>query len=52
MAQFNIGLMYADGLGVKVDKTLARQWFEKAAASGNEPAIARLGRIDAAVHKP
>jgi TPR repeat protein len=47
IAAFNIGLLYADGEGVKVDKPQARVWFQKAAAGGNQLAIARLARIDA-----
>jgi TPR repeat protein len=47
MALFNIGALYADGLGVKKDGAQAREWFEKAAALGNEPAITRLAHMDA-----
>ncbi len=47
-AEFNVGLLYANGRGVKPDQQQARAWFEKAAAQGNQPAIARLARMNAA----
>jgi len=46
VAAFNIGLLYANGHGVKADRQQARAWFEKAAAAGNEQAIDRLAQID------
>ena len=46
MAEFNIGLLYANGHGVKADRQQARAWFEKAAAAGNQLAIDRLAKIE------
>jgi TPR repeat protein len=40
--------MYADGRGVPRDRSEAAKWYEKAAAAGNEAAVARLARIDPA----
>jgi hypothetical protein len=37
-AQFKIGLMLRDGQGLKQDPLEAREWFEKAAAQGYQPA--------------
>ena len=37
-AQYQLGRLYMIGKGVDVDATLAREWFEKAAAQGNEEA--------------
>ncbi|KXI29608.1 tetratricopeptide repeat protein [Paraglaciecola hydrolytica] len=37
-AQFNIGLMLLKGQGLKQDPLEAREWFEKAAAQGYQPA--------------
>jgi TPR repeat protein len=42
-AMSNLGLMYANGLGVDVDFTAARGWFEKAASQGHIGAINNLG---------
>ena len=47
LGALNLGILYADGLGVPRDRAEARKWFEKAAASGNEAAVARLARLDA-----
>ncbi len=37
-AQYNVGLMYAKGLGVPADLAKAAQWYEKAAEQGIIPA--------------
>ena len=38
-AAYDIGLLYANGVGVPDDDlALAREWMQKAAAAGNEPA--------------
>jgi len=42
-AQFNLGLLYANGQGVQKDDAQARQWYEKAAAQGHADAQANLG---------
>ncbi len=44
-AQYTLGSMYAEGLGVPKDYTKAREWLEKAAAQGNAYAQATLGMI-------
>ncbi len=43
----NIGLPYANGLGAKTHGEERSTWFEKAAADGNRPAVARLALLDA-----
>lgn len=43
MAQFNLGSLYAEGLGVAQDYGKARVWFEKAAAQGEVLAQYSLG---------
>ena len=42
-AQFNLGLLYANGQGVPKDDAQARQWYEKAAAKGHAEAQVNLG---------
>ena len=42
--QYNLGLMYEDGLGVKQDDSEAVKWFRKAAEQGNVKAQASLGK--------
>jgi TPR repeat protein len=42
-AQFNLGLLYANGQGVPKDDAQARQWYEKAAAQGHSEAQVNLG---------
>jgi TPR repeat protein len=37
-AQYNLGLMYANGEGVKQDLSQAKLWWEKAAAQGDAKA--------------
>ena len=41
-AQFNLGVLYAHGLGVSQDYVLAHLWFSLAAAQGEEGAKAAL----------
>jgi len=41
-AEVNLGCCYRDGQGTEVDLGKARYWFERAAAKGNEKAIANL----------
>ena len=43
-AQYNVGALYADGLGVPRDDATARLWMTKAAASGAGGAKAWLAR--------
>ena len=42
-AQYNLGLLYANGQGVPKDDVQARQWYEKAAAQGRADAQVNLG---------
>ena len=42
-AQYNLGLMYANGLGVVQNYNEAVSWFRKAAEQGNAPAQSNLG---------
>ena len=44
-AQFNLGLLYANGQGVPQDYVQARQWYEKAAIQGDASAQLNLGVI-------
>ena len=37
-AQYDVGLIYANGLGVRRDPAEARQWMDKAAAGGSDGA--------------
>jgi len=45
VAQYHLGLLYANGQGVPKDDALARQWYEKAAAQGHADAQANLGSL-------
>ena len=45
MAQFNLGLLYANGDGVPQDYATARQWYEKAAAQGDASGQNNLGYL-------
>lgn len=42
-AMFNMGQAYKLGRGVPLDKTLARDWYRRAAVKGHLPAQANLG---------
>lgn len=42
-AQYNLGLLYANGQGVRKDDVQARQWYEKAAVQGHAEAQVNLG---------
>ena len=42
-AQYNLGRMYGDGLGVPQDYAEAVKWFRKAAEQGNAKAQNKLG---------
>ena len=42
-AQYNLGLMYADGRGVRRDDAEAVKWYRQAAAQGNAEAQYNLG---------
>jgi hypothetical protein len=44
-AQYNLGLLYEFGYGVKQDKAEARRWYQKAAAQGVKEAKDRLKKI-------
>ncbi|EZQ10358.1 tetratricopeptide repeat protein, partial [Acinetobacter sp. Ver3] len=45
-AQLNVGRMYADGIGVTKNETLARQYFEKAASHGDNRASFNLAVME------
>ena len=44
-SQFNLGMIYAEGTGVKENKEKAIHWYEKAARQKNAKAAYNLGRI-------
>jgi uncharacterized protein len=46
-AQFQLGLMYANGVGGPKDDVAARSWFEKAAAQNNPDALDWMGSFAA-----
>lgn len=46
-AQFQLGLMYANGVGGPKDDFAARSWFEKAAAQNNPDALDWMGSFAA-----
>ena len=43
IAQFNLGVMYSNGEGIKRDQTEAVKWYRLAAAQGNVSALCNLG---------
>ena len=43
LAQYQLGLLYANGQGVTKDDAKARQWYEKAAVQGHTEAQVNLG---------
>lgn len=45
-AQFEIGAMYENGRGVKIDRIAARDWYRKASAQGHSRATSALARIE------
>jgi uncharacterized protein len=44
-AQFDLGVLYAQGRGVRRDLTQAEQWYRKAAEQGNSEAEFALGQM-------
>ena len=46
IAQYNLGVMYAQGTGVEADKQMAIQWLTKAANKGFKPAREILNKIE------
>jgi TPR repeat protein len=44
-AQFDLGVLYAQGLGVQRDLTVASDWYRKAADQGNAEAQFALGQM-------
>ena len=44
-AEFDLGLLYAQGLGVRRDMTEAARWYRKAAEQGNSAAQFALGQM-------
>ena len=45
VAQYHLGLLYANGQGVPKDDAQARQWYEKAAVQGHVEAQVNLGML-------
>lgn len=45
VAQYSLGLLYANGQGVPKDDAQARQWYEKAALQGHAGAQVNLGSL-------
>ncbi len=43
IAQYNLGVCYSSGLGIKMDSVQAISWWRKSAAQGNAPAMYNLG---------
>jgi TPR repeat protein len=43
-AMSNVGLLYEEGLGVRIDRAMAHKYFEQAAAQGNEFGYYNLAR--------
>ncbi len=44
-AQYNVGLIYANGKGVQKNLSKAKKWYEKAAKQGNGPAQYNLAQL-------
>ena len=44
-AQYNLGVLYRDGLGSRRNDELAVQWFQKSAAQGHVEAEKELGKM-------
>lgn len=44
-SQYRLGLCYRDGIQIKRDETMARQWFEKAVAQGQHEAEYALAAL-------
>ena len=47
-AQYNLGVMYANGNGVLSDSAEAVRWYRKSAKQGNADAQSNLGRSEGA----
>ena len=45
-AQFQLGMMYMYGRGIKKDDAKAKEWFKKSAASGFEKAKMQLSQTN------
>jgi len=50
-AQFNVGLIYAEGKGVNRDTYQAKEWYTKAAKQGNTAAQYNLAKLISATAK-
>jgi len=48
-SEYNIGLMYADGLGVDADPDESRVWLQRAAEHGVAEARGVLARMDSVI---
>ena len=45
-AQFNLGVMYAKGQGVRQDKGQAKEWFGKACDNGYQDGCENYGKLN------
>lgn len=50
-AEYNIGTMYENGVGVNKDIALAVLWFRKASEQGYQPATTKLATLEASIAK-
>ena len=44
-AYYNLGLMYENGRGVTIDKSMARYYYQKAADLGSQSAKDKLNKL-------
>jgi uncharacterized protein len=51
-AQFNVGYLYANGLGTPPDQAAAKQWYEKAAKQDHASAAYNLAGLSIAAQDP
>ena len=45
-AQYNLGLMYEKGQGVRQSKIVAKEWFKKACANGDKQSCDAYQKLD------
>ena len=51
-SEFRIGAMYEEGKGVKVDKAIAIEWYQKAVSHGSSAAKNRLIEMEFEEQQP
>lgn len=51
-AQYNLGVLYLHGQGVKLDREAALRWLRMAAGQNHQPAMAALQKLGVAGPKP